>query len=80
MSIESIASQPLPVFDVPEMEKVEASFTYNFFVADETINETGNDRIVNNREGRLYRIDTHREYRCIRTAINFTRNEGIIVW
>jgi hypothetical protein len=58
MSIESIASQPLPVFDVPEMEKVDASFTYNFFVADETINESGNDALNGNLSARFLRKGT----------------------
>ena len=42
MSVESIPSQPLPVFDVPEMIDIKAEFRYNFFVADETIDESGN--------------------------------------
>jgi len=55
MSVESIASRPLPVFDVPEMEKVKASFTYNFFVSDETIDESGNDALNGNLSSRFLR-------------------------
>jgi|TARA_R110002060_G_scaffold19332_2_gene26322 hypothetical protein len=58
MSVESIPSQPLPIFDVPEMQDVEAKFTYNFFVADETINETGNDAINGNLSSRFLRKGT----------------------
>jgi hypothetical protein len=58
MSVESIPSQPLPIFDVPEMQEVEAKFTYNFFVADETINETGNDAVNGNLSSRFLRKGT----------------------
>jgi len=58
MSVESIASRPLPVFDVPEMEKVKASFTYNFFVSDETIDESGNDALNGNLSSRFLRKGT----------------------
>ncbi len=58
MSVESIVSRPLPVFDVPEMEKVKASFTYNFFVSDETIDESGNDALNGNLSARFLRKGT----------------------
>ena len=54
MSTESMTSIPLHVFDVPEMINLEADFRYNFFVADETINESGNDA-VNGRLSRRFR-------------------------
>lgn len=53
MSIESIPSQPLPVFDVPEMQNIEATFIYNFFVADETVDESGNDAVDGNLSSRF---------------------------
>ena len=43
MSSESIVSRPLHFFDVPEVTSLTAGFSYNFFVADEKINESGND-------------------------------------
>ena len=54
MSVESIPSQPLPVFDVPEMIDIKAEFRYNFFVADETIDESGN-RAVNGNLSRRFK-------------------------
>ena len=48
MSAESMTSIPLHVFDVPEMIELEADFSYNFFVSDETINESGNPAVNGN--------------------------------
>ena len=58
MSVESIPSQPLSIFDVPEMQQIEAKFFYNFFVADETIDESGNDALNGNLSSRFLRKGT----------------------
>ena len=58
MSIESIPSQPLSIFDVPEMQEIEAKFFYNFFVADETVDESGNDAVNGNLSSRFLRKGT----------------------
>ena len=58
MSVESIPSQPLPIFDVPEMQNVKAVFRYNFFVADETVDESGNDAVNGNLSSRFKRKGT----------------------
>ena len=48
MSSESIISRPLHFFDVPEVVSLSATFRYNFFVADEKINETGDEAVDGN--------------------------------
>ena len=58
MSVESIPSQPLSIFDVPEMQGIEAKFFYNFFVADETIDESGNEALNGNLSSRFLRRGT----------------------
>ena len=58
MSVESIPSQPLSIFDVPEMQSIETKFFYNFFVADETIDESGNEALNGNLSSRFLRRGT----------------------
>ena len=58
MSTESMVSRPLHVFDVPEMINLKSSYIYNFFVADETINESGNEAVNGNLSSRFLRKGT----------------------
>ena len=58
MSSESIVSRPLHFFDVPEVTSLSAGFSYNFFVADEKINESGGEAINGNLSTRFLRKGT----------------------
>ena len=58
MSSESIISRPLHFFDVPEVVSLQAKFSYNFFVADEKINESGDEAVNGNLSYRLLRKGT----------------------
>ena len=58
MSTESMVSLPIQSFDIPEMENLEASYVYNFFVADETVNESGNDAVNGNLSSRFLKKGT----------------------
>ena len=58
MSAESIVSLPIQSFDIPEMHNLEASYVYNFFVADETVNESGNDAVNGNLSSRFLKKGT----------------------
>jgi len=58
MSSESIVSRPLHFFDVPEVVSLQAKFSYNFFVADEKINETGDEAVNGNLSYRLLKKGT----------------------
>ena len=58
MSFESISSKPLHFFDVPETRDLEVSFSYNFFVPDEKINESGDEAIRGNLSERFLRKGT----------------------
>ena len=41
MSVKSLPSKPIQFFDLPEVINLTADFFYNFFIADEQINEQG---------------------------------------
>ena len=58
MSSESIVSRPLHFFDVPEVTSLQAKFSYNFFVADEKINESGDEAVNGNLSYRLLKKGT----------------------
>ena len=58
MSSESIASKPFNFFDVPEIIDLQATFQYNFFMADETVDESGNDACNGNLSRRFLRKGT----------------------
>ena len=58
MSSESIVSRPLHYFDVPEVNSLSADFSYNFFVSDEKVNESGNEAVNGNLSSRLLRKGT----------------------
>ena len=58
MSSESIVSRPLHFFDVPEVTSLTAGFSYNFFVSDEKINETGAEAVNGNLSTRFLRKGT----------------------
>ncbi len=58
MSSESIVSRPLHFFDVPEVTSLTAGFSYNFFVADEKINESGAEAVNGNLSTRFLRKGT----------------------
>jgi len=58
MSFETIPSKPLHFFDVPEVKSLNAEFIYNFFVADESIDESGNESLRGNLSPRFLRKGT----------------------
>ena len=58
MSSESIVSRPLHFFDVPEVVSLSADFSYNFFMSDEKINESGNEAVDGNLSSRFLRKGT----------------------
>jgi len=58
MSSESIVSRPLHFFDVPEVTSLTAGFSYNFFVSDEKINETGAEAVNGNLSTRFLQKGT----------------------
>ena len=58
MGFESIASKPIHFFDVPEVKNFSASFVYNFFVPDESIDESGNESLNGNLSDRFLRKGT----------------------
>ena len=58
MGFESIASKPIHFFDVPEVKDFSASFVYNFFVPDESIDESGNESLNGNLSDRFLRKGT----------------------
>lgn len=58
MSFESIASKPIHLFDVPEVKDLSVTFTYNFFVPDESVNESGDEALNGNLSDRFLRRGT----------------------
>ena len=58
MGFESIASKPIHFFDVPEVKDFATSFVYNFFVPDESINESGDESLNGNLSDRFLRKGT----------------------
>ena len=58
MSFESITSKALHFFDVPEIEGLKATFSYNFFVPDEKVDESGDEAIRGNLSERFLRKGT----------------------
>ncbi|MAG26769.1 hypothetical protein CMI47_14605 [Candidatus Pacearchaeota archaeon] len=58
MGSESIVSRPLHFFDVPEVTSLSAGFSYNFFVSDEKINESGAEAVNGNLSSRFLRKGT----------------------
>lgn len=48
MSSISTPSKPFHFFDVPEAQNLNLDFEYNFFVSDETVDESGNDAVRGN--------------------------------
>ncbi|HIE82858.1 MAG TPA: hypothetical protein EYQ00_02980, partial [Dehalococcoidia bacterium] len=58
MSSESIPSKPFNFFDVPEIIDLQAAFQYNFFMADETVDESGNDAVSGNLSKRFLQKGT----------------------
>lgn len=58
MSFESISSKPLHFFDVPETKDLKVTFSYNFFVPDEKIDESGTEAIRGNLSERFLRKGT----------------------
>ena len=55
---ESMPSKPIHFFDVPEVKNISAEFKYNFFVSDETIDESGNESVNGNLSTRFLRKGT----------------------
>ncbi len=55
---ESIPSKPIHFFDVPEVKEFDAEFRYNFFMPDETIDESGNEAVSGNLSRRFTRKGT----------------------
>jgi len=51
-------SKPIHFFDVPEITTFSTKYSYNFFVSDESINETGNDALNGNLSPRFLRKGT----------------------
>ena len=58
MSSQSMPSKPIHFFDVPEIKSFSTKYSYNFFVSDESINETGNDALNGNLSSRFLRKGT----------------------
>lgn len=58
MSFESIPSKPLNLFDVPEVNSLSITFSYNFFTPDEKVDESGNEAINGNLSERFLRKGT----------------------
>jgi hypothetical protein len=58
LSFESLSSKPLHFFDIPEVKSLSVSFSYNFFVPDERIDESGNDALNGNLSERFLRKGT----------------------
>ena len=55
MSSDSMPSKPVHFFDVPEVKNLEAEYRYNFFVSDESIDESGNEALNGNLSSRFLR-------------------------
>jgi hypothetical protein len=54
----SMPSKPIHFFDVPEVKTFTTEFKYNFFVSDESIDESGNEAINGNLSTRFLRKGT----------------------
>ena len=55
MSSNSMPSKPVHFFDVPEVKNFEAELSYNFFVPDESVDESGNEALNGNLSRRFRR-------------------------
>ena len=58
MSFESIPSKALNFFDIPEVNSLSVSFSYNFFTTDEKVDETGNEALNGNLSERFLKKGT----------------------
>jgi hypothetical protein len=58
MSSDSIQSKPIHFFDVPEVKSFDVDYRYNFFISDESIDESGNEALNGNLSKRFLRKGT----------------------
>jgi hypothetical protein len=58
MSFDSMQSKPIHFFDVPEVKSFAADYRYNFFMSDESIDESGNEALNGNLGTRFLRKGT----------------------